>query len=105
MRKWIINYKGIQYIYTIKDEIAFWEKAIRVICKWAWMNEIFTPEDLDLVINEIIPNYIEIKLEDNKTSNLQIRIRVADKEKIKQVAKKEKMSVSDLIVKKILFSD
>lgn len=103
MKKWIISYKWSKYTYTIKDEIAFWEKAIRVVCKWAWMNEIFAPEDLNLVINEIIPNYIDIKIEDNKSSNLQIRIRKSDKEKLKEMAKKEKLSVSDLIIKKVLF--
>jgi hypothetical protein len=66
------------------------------------MNEIFDPEDLDLVIKEIIPDYIKIKIEDNKSSNLQIRIRRADKAKIKEIAKKENLSVSDLIIKKVL---
>ena len=102
MKKWMINYKWNQYIYTVNEEIAFWEKAIRVICKWAWMNEIFDPDDLDLVINEIIPNYLDIKLDENKSSNLQIRIRQADKEKLKKIAKDEKLSISDLIIKKIL---
>lgn len=102
MKKWVVNYKWNEYVYTVKDEIAFWEKAIRVVCKWAWMNEIFYPEDLDLVVNDIIPDYINIKLEENKSSNLQIRIRQADKDKLKKLAKQEKLSVSDLIVKKIL---
>lgn len=102
MKKWFVNYNWNQYIYTVNDEIAFWEKAIRVVCKWAWMNEIFDPEDLNLVINEIIPDYIKIKNEDNKSSNLQIRIRRSDKNKIKEMAKKEKVSISDLIIKRVL---
>lgn len=103
MKKWVIKYKWNNYVYNVKDEVAFWDKAIKVICKWAWMNEIFSPEDLDLVINEIIPSYIDIRLEENKNSNLQIRIRKADKEKLKEIAKKENLSISDLIIKKILF--
>jgi uncharacterized protein (DUF1778 family) len=59
-------------------------------------------EDLDLVINEILPSYIDIKLEDNKTQTLQIRIRKSEKDKLKEIAKKENLSVSDLIVSKIL---
>ncbi len=100
--KWTINYNWKDYNYSIQDEIYSWEKAIRVICKWAWMNEIFAKEDLDLVLNEIIPNYLEIKTENNKSSNLQIRLRTMDKERIKQIAKKENLSVSDLILKKVL---
>jgi len=57
---------------------------------------------LNLVINEIIPDYLDIKSQENKSSNLQIRIRQADKDKLKKIAKEEKLSLSDLIVKKIL---
>lgn len=102
MKKWVVNYNWNQYGYTVKDEIVFWKKAIRVVCKWAWMDEIFATEDLNLVIRDIIPDYINIKQNENKSTNLQIRIRQSDKEKLKELAKKEKLSVSDLIVKKIL---
>lgn len=102
MKKWTISHKWNIYKYSVKDEIAFWEKAIRIICKWAKMNEIFAPEDLDLVINEIIPSYIDIQLEENKTQTLQIRIRKSEKEKLKEIAKRENLSISDLIVSKIL---
>ena len=102
MKTWTITHKWNKYTYSVKEEIAFWEKAIRVICKWAKMDEIFAPEDLNLVINEIIPSYIDIRRQDNKTETLQIRIRKSEKEKLKEIAKKENLSISDLIVSKLL---
>lgn len=99
---WKKQYLGRVYDYNVINELYNWEKVIRVICNWAWMDEIFDKEDLDLVINEIIPTYIDIKLEDKKTENLQVRLRKRDKDALKKLAKEEKVSVSDLIVNKIL---
>lgn len=102
IKKWTVNCNWYDYKYTMKFIEEFGSKWAQVICKWANLNQFFLLEDLDLVIKEIIPDLIKIEIEDNKNDYLRIRLTKANKNKIKKLAEKKKLSITDFITQEIL---
>ncbi len=79
-KTWIVSHLGTNFKYRIYDTFAFDQEAIRVVCPWVGLNSIFDLSDEAMVINEIIPSYIELKQENIKKATLQIRLKASDKE-------------------------
>ncbi len=93
-----VTHMGATYKYRVYDTRAFGQDAIRVVCPWVGLNDIFDPTDETMVIREMIPSHIELKMEASKNATLQIRLNANDKERISRLARQKKMSVSDFLL-------
>lgn len=80
---------------------ADWKVRVRIVCKGAKYNQEHPEEQLESIINQKIPEILKQGQAEKKTSPFQIRFTPLQREKLEQLAQKNGITLSDLIIQKV----
>lgn len=99
LKVWSKTYQITFHCLGFKTDDKCW---YRIVCKGAKYNKEHLSSDLEKVYNQILPHLLKAKQENEKTSPFQIRFTKSQREQISLLAEKEWVSISDLIIQKVL---
>lgn len=104
-REWKKELKIGSRTYQVTFHYLGWKSDnncwYRIVCKGAKYNKEHLSSDIEKIYTETLPALLEEKQQTEKTSPFQIRFTQNQRNKIVLLAKKEWVSISDFIVKKV----
>lgn len=98
LKVWSKTYQITFHCLWFKTDDKCW---YRIVCKGAKYNKEHLSSDLEKVYNNILPEILKSKQENEKTAPFQIRFTPSQREQISLLAQKKGISISDLIIQKV----